>query len=198
MAPKKAEAEPRGRGARATLRAYFLAHVGDVLEGRDLREVAGGITEWARRVRELRSLDGFQIETDKDDSTLRPGQYRLASAKPRPRIAAAISKQTRAYVLDRNGFTCQMCGAVAGEPHPNDSSRRTRLHIGHIQDLSHGGSDEPSNLRALCSLCNEGAQNITAPRPKLTQLLTQVRRATVADQQEVLAWLMRKFPALRR
>jgi len=46
-------------------------------------------------------------------------------------------------VLDRNGFTCQMCGAVAGEPHPYDPSRKTRLHIGHIIDKSLGGSDAP-------------------------------------------------------
>lgn len=87
-----------------------------------------------------------------------------------------------------------MCGAVAGEIHPGDPTRRARLHIGHIVDLSHGGSDHPSNLRALCSLCNEGAQNVTLPRPKATQLLTQLRRAPGHDQLEVLDWLIRKFP----
>jgi len=47
----------------------------------------------------------------------------------------ANSWETRALVLDRNGFTCQMCGAVAGEPHPYDPNRKTRLHIGHIVDM---------------------------------------------------------------
>jgi len=96
--------------------------------------------------------------------------------------------------LDRNGFTCQMCGAVAGEPHPSDPTRKTRLHIGHIVDKSMGGSDEPSNLRAICSVCNEGARNLTLDRPSLQKLLIQVRRATGGDQLEVLKWLITKYP----
>jgi len=96
-------------------------------------------------------------------------------------------------VLDRNGFTCQMCGAVAGEPHPYDPSRKTRLHIGHLIDKSAGGSDEPGNLKAICSVCNEGAANVTLQRPDLTKLLVQVRRATVTDQRAVLEWLNAKF-----
>ncbi|MDR2492307.1 MAG: HNH endonuclease [Coriobacteriales bacterium] len=87
-----------------------------------------------------------------------------------------------------------MCGAVAGEPHPYDPSRKTRLHIGHIIDKSMGGTDATSNLRALCSICNEGAANLTLDRPSREKLLVQVRRATSSDQIEVLKWLCRKFP----
>ena len=108
--------------------------------------------------------------------------------------ARSISKETRAFVLDRNGFTCQMCGAVAGESHPYDVTRKTRLHIGHILDKSMGGTDDPGNLRAICSVCNEGASNLTLTRPDRNKLLTQIRRATVADQVEALRWLIRKFP----
>lgn len=72
-------------------------------------------------------------------------------------------------------------------------TRKTRLHLGHVIDKSMGGSDEPSNLRAICSVCNEGASNITLPRPDLQKLLIQVRRATAADQRELLAWLRVKF-----
>jgi hypothetical protein len=87
-----------------------------------------------------------------------------------------------------------MCGAVAGEPHPYEAGRVTRLHIGHIVDKSLGGTDDPSNLRALCSVCNEGAANLTMDRPSALKLLTQLRRATSNDQVEVLKWLLRKFP----
>jgi len=116
-------------------------------------------------------------------------------ATPIPAFERGISKEIRAYVLDRNGFTCQMCGAVAGEPHPADPSRRTRLHIGHIVDKSMGGSDEASNLKAVCSVCNEGARNLTLDRPSVQKLLIQVRRATGGDQLEVLRWLITKYPA---
>ena len=116
------------------------------------------------------------------------------SAKPEPAFERAISKEVRAYVLDRNGFTCQMCGAVAGEDHPHEPTRKTRLHIGHVTDKSVGGSDDRSNLRAICSICNEGAANLTLDRPSAQKLLIQIRRATSADQLTVLEWLIRKFP----
>lgn len=137
----------------------------------------------------------YQILTHNDRADLKPGQYLLESPKPQPAFAREISKETRAFVLDRNGFTCQMCGAVAGEAHPYDPTRQTRLHIGHVIDKSMGGSDEPANLRAICSVCNEGASNVMLPRPDLQRLLVQVRRATAADQRALLAWLQTKFKA---
>jgi 5-methylcytosine-specific restriction endonuclease McrA len=126
-------------------------------------------------------------------TAIKPGQYILADPRPQPAFARGISKETRAYVLDRNGFTCQMCGAVAGEPHPHDPSRLTRLHVGHIVDKSMGGTDDQSNLRALCSVCNEGATNLTLDRPSHEKLLIQIRRATISDQQKILEWLTKKF-----
>lgn len=182
-------------GARAKLRSHFLANVGRIMDSHELREVSGNASEWARRVRELRTEEGYQILTHNDRSDLKPGEYLLADPKPLPAFERDISKETRAFVLDRNGFTCQMCGAVAGEPHPYDPTRKTRLQIGHVVDKSMGGSDEPSNLRAICSVCNEGARNLTLDRPSLLKLSTQVRRATSGDQLELLRWLVRKFPS---
>jgi hypothetical protein len=182
------------QGARTKLREHFLANIGRVMDSNELREVAGGITEWARRVRELRTEEGYQILTHNDRSDLKPGQYILESPEPQPAFERAISKEIRAFVLDRNGFTCQMCGAVAGEPHPYDPSRKTRLHIGHIVDKSQGGTDDATNLRALCSVCNEGASNLTLERPSAQKLLIQVRRAKGGDQLELLRWLIQKFP----
>ena len=193
MAKEKAQKAKKQRGgARGNLRTHFLANIGRVMDSDELRVVANNQSEWARRVRELRTEEGFLILTHNDRSELKPGQYLLETPKPQPAFERAISKETRAYVLDRNGFTCQMCGAVAGEPHPYDSTRKTRLHIGHIIDKSKGGSDEPANLRAICSVCNEGAQNATLIRPDLKQLLIQIRRATSADQIEALKWLITK------
>jgi hypothetical protein len=183
------------RSAKARLRAHFLSNLGKVMDSDELRQVANNQSEWARRVRELRNEEGYQILTHNDRSELKPGQYLLEMAKPLPAFARQISKETRAFVLDRNGFTCQMCGAVAGEEHPYDATRKTRLHLGHIIDKSMGGSDEPANLRAICSVCNEGASNSTLTRPDLQKLLIQVRRATSQDQLAVLRWLQKKFPA---
>jgi 5-methylcytosine-specific restriction endonuclease McrA len=183
----------KGQGAKAKLREFFLNHIGEVIDSDTLREVANS-SEWARRIRELRNEQGMNIKTHNDLDELRPGQYILIDLKPIPSFERAISKETRAFVLDRNGFTCQMCGAVAGEPHPYDTSRKTRLHIGHIIDKSQGGTDDPSNLRALCSVCNEGASNITPNRPTSEKLLMQIRRAPGSEQLKVLEWLIGKFP----
>jgi len=187
-------ASERGKGSRAKLRAYILANIGRVLESDELREASGNASEWGRRVRELRTEEGYRVLTHNDRSDLKPGQYLLLDPKPIPAFERGTSKETRALVLDRNGFTCQMCGAVAGEPHPYDSTRKTRLQIGHTIDKSMGGGDDPTNLRAICSVCNKGAKNLALDRPSLQKLLIQVRCATGADQVEVLRWLVRKFP----
>ena len=49
------------KGARAKLRAYFLGNLGRVMDSDELRGVAGGISEWARRIRvtSVRSLQLF-------------------------------------------------------------------------------------------------------------------------------------------
>lgn len=184
---------PKGKGSRAKLRDFLLSNVGKVLGSDTLREVAG-TSEWARRVRELRNEEGMNIVTHNDRSELKPGEYLLIDLKPIPAFERGISKEVRAFVLDRNGFTCQMCCAAAGEPHPFDVGRKTRLHIGHIIDKSIGGTDEPGNLRAICSVCNEGASNLTLNRPQAIKLLAQVRRAPSSDQLDVLKWMVKKFP----
>lgn len=184
---------PKSKGSRAKLRGFFSENVGVVLDSDTLREVAG-TSEWARRVRELRNEEGFNIVTHNDRSELKPGQYLLVNLKLLPAFERGISKETRAFVLDRNGFTCQMCGAAAGDIHPYDNGRKTRLHIGHIIDKSMGGTDEPNNLRAICSVCNEGASNLTLNRPEAIKLIAQVRRAPAKDQLDVMNWLIQKFP----
>jgi 5-methylcytosine-specific restriction endonuclease McrA len=187
------ERKQKTKGSRTKLRDFFKENVGKILDSEILRQVAG-TSEWGRRVRELRNEEGFNIVTHNDRSDLKPGEYLLLDLKPLPAFEREISKETRAYVLDRNGFTCQMCGAAAGEPHPYDNSRKTRLHIGHIIDKSMGGTDEPNNLRAICSVCNEGASNLTLNRPEAIKLIAQVRRAPNKDQLDILNWLIVKFP----
>ncbi|MBL7910265.1 MAG: HNH endonuclease [Bacteroidia bacterium] len=184
---------PKGKGSRSKLREFFTLNVGKILDSNTLRKVAGK-SEWGRRVRELRNEEGMNIVTHNDRSDLKPGQYLLIDLKPLPAFERGISKETRAFVLDRNGFTCQMCGAAAGEIHPYDAGRKTRLHLGHIIDKSMGGTDDPGNLRAICSVCNEGASNLTLNRPEAIKLIAQVRRAPSKDQIDILNWLVTKFP----
>lgn len=181
------------KGSKALILDYLLAHKGKVISSKELQEASGGASEWGRRVRELRDEQGYDILSHKDRSDLKPGEYILASTKRRPAFKRGISKETRAIVLERNGYTCQMCGCAAGDPDPYNSNRTIRLTIGHIVDKSKGGEDIPSNLRAVCSNCNEGLQNAAPIKPDRLQLLAQIRRATIDDQKVVLDWLLRKF-----
>ena len=67
---------PRG-GAKRKLRTHFLANIGRVMDSEELRVVADNQSEWARRVRELRTEEGYLILTHNDRSDLKPGQYLL-------------------------------------------------------------------------------------------------------------------------
>lgn len=186
---------PKGKSARQLILDFLLANVGEIIEGRDLRDAGRGITEWARRVRELRDEYGYQIQSHKDSSDLKPGQYRLLSTKRIPAFNRNITKETRATVLERNGYTCQMCGLAAGDEDPYVPSRTVRLTMGHIKEKSKGGGDTADNLRAVCTNCNEGLQNIALPKPDQIWLLSQVRRAGISDQRALLAWLRKKLKA---
>jgi hypothetical protein len=176
------------------LRQFFLANIGTVVTSAQLQEAAGA-SEWARRVRELREDEHWSIITHNDSAALKPGQYLLTEQPPVKSditFTRGISARLRAAVLDRNGFTCQMCGLTPGDIDP-DTGRKVRLHIGHIKDKSLGGKEELSNLRALCSTCNQGAKNITTVKPDTIWLLAQIRRAGQDEQRAVYDWLRRKF-----
>lgn len=53
---------------------------------------------------------------------------------------------TKAFVLDRDGHTCQHC---------KGKTKDSRLHAHHIVFRSNGGSDEHENLITLCKICHD-------------------------------------------
>ena len=186
----------RSPSSKAKIKSFLLANVGKIVSSLELRDAVGPeVSEWARRVRELRDEAGWPIITHNDSSNLRPGEYMLTAMPPeRPDInfGRKLTAKLRAEVLDRNGFTCQMCGLTPGDIDAY-TNRKVRLHIGHIKDKSLGGKDELSNLRALCSTCNQGAKNVTSERPSTIWLPAQIRRAGMNEQRAVYAWLTKKF-----
>ena len=185
-----------GKGSRARVLRFLLASVGRVINSDQIRKAAGS-SEWARRLRELRDEFGYRILSHKDRRELKPGQYLMETDVRIPVLPRTISKETRAFVLERNGYTCQMCGLAAGDPDPFHPGQKVRLTMGHIIDKSKGGLDRPENLRAVCTNCNEGLQNTAPPKPDRIELLKQVRRATIDDQMHLLDWLEKKYGKIK-
>jgi hypothetical protein len=181
----------RKTSAKDNLRAFFLANIGVVVNANQRQAVAGDVSEWARRVRELRDEQGWPILTHNDITTLKPGHCLLGEAPLEVSNVAAkrgLQAEPRVEVLDRDGCTCQMCGLAPGERDP-DTECRVRLSMGHIVEKRFGGSDELANLRALCSSCNQGAKNVTFEKPTGVWLLSQIRRAGREEQRAAYSWL---------
>ena len=188
------ERVPKRQSIKSILRATFLARKGEIITSAELQAAIGSErTEWARRVRELRRDEGWPIETNNDADDLKPGQYRLAGDPP-PKGAyrfEGISQAQRARILERNGYTCQACGA--GVEDRTADGRPVRLVIDHHEARTHGGATDDKNLRVLCQECNGGAKDFTAEPPSFTRVMGTVRKAKREDQLRVMEQLERKF-----
>ena len=180
-------------GARKKLRAFFEKNVGRVVTSDQLRKIAG-ISEWARRVRELRDEEGLQILTHNDRDNLKSNEYLLETIEIRPVIARDISDKLRRQILERNGFTCQVCGAGASEDSGCEPGKKCRLQIDHIIPISQGGTDEEHNLRAVCVYYNKDKANLKQPTSRdAINVMALIRRQPRNVQQEVYDFLAKKF-----
>ncbi|MBA4397561.1 MAG: HNH endonuclease, partial [Syntrophus sp. (in: bacteria)] len=162
-------------GARDRIRGFLEANIGVVLTTQQIRDVAG-ISEYARRIRELRDEEGLQIKSHVDRSDLKPGEYILETLIRKPVMGRGISPPLRNEILERNGFTCQLCGTGPGDPDPFNPTRKVRLHIDHVKPLSQGGTNDKENLRVVCSACNQGRSNIQIPSETVLNVLARIRR----------------------
>lgn len=176
------------------IRIYFEQNVGRVITAKELQAAAGNVSEWARRVRELKDEHGLQILTHNDREGLKPGQYLLQTLELRPVVKRGMSSKLRRQVLERDGGTCQICGSAAGEDSGCEPGKRCRLQVDHVVPISQGGTDDPSNLRAVCVYYNKDKADVIRPASgQAIAALASIRKLPRDIQREVYEFLRRKF-----
>jgi len=132
---------------------FLRMNVGHGITGEELRYVAGDKTEWARRVRELRTEFGWPVATK---STGRPdlsiGVYVLQADRQSPEHDRLIPDDVRREVLRRDEYRCKDCDWSHHEWNPSDP-RHLELH--HIKHHAKGGENIRENLKTLCTVCHD-------------------------------------------
>lgn len=133
------------------LRALY-ASIGRVVSNERLIQVSGQ-HNYARRIRELRA-EGWDIIYSAS-----PSGYILRSTKRTSKNADEyINLKLRQKVLERDRYTCQLCGHKAKDFYEDGES--VRLEVDHILPLKQGGKTIEGNLWTLCSRCNAGKKSL--------------------------------------
>lgn len=140
--------------ARARILSYLKENVGKTVTGKELAEVAG-ISEYARRIRELRhECGGWHISTGMNRAGLKPDEYFLEDLEQEPEYER-MNAETWARVLERDNFTCQNCGWRKGDPQTNN---RKFLEVHHCNiPVKERGLPIDENLITLCNVCHDAS-----------------------------------------
>ena len=134
---------------------FLRSNVGRGVTNEELRYVAGDKTEWARRVRELRTEFGWPIATK---TTGRPdmdvGVYILQADRQSPEHDRTIPDDVRREVMRRDNYKCQNSNCGWSHKEWNQSDPR-HLEIHHIKHHAKGGENVVENLTTLCTVCHD-------------------------------------------
>jgi hypothetical protein len=132
---------------------FLRQNVGQKVTGEELRYIAKDKTEWARRVRELRTEYGWPVVTR---NTGRPnldvGVYLLEADRQSPEHDRRIPDPVKREVLRRDEYRCQKCKWSHEEWNRSDP-RHLELH--HIKHHASGGENTEENLITLCTVCHD-------------------------------------------
>lgn len=141
-------------GVKAKILEYLRRNVGKEVTGEELDYLANKTKEWARRVRELRTEDGWPISTKssgRDD--LPVGVYVLEEDKQAYEHDRKIPDDVRVDVLIRDNHSCVKCGWNRSMLAPDDPRKMLELH--HVKHHKDGGENTADNLITLCNVCHD-------------------------------------------
>lgn len=91
--------------------------------------------------------------------TIEVGRFDIAHMKD-PNIRGELYQKgpqyeyenVKAYVFDRDRYTCQVCGAKAGTVRKNGTTVKLKAH--HIEFRSKGATDNPDRMASVCDGCH--------------------------------------------
>lgn len=130
---------------------YLRANVGQPVSIEELRYLAKDRNEWPRRVRELRTEDGWPVVTKMQGRPDLPvGSYVLEEDKQAPEHDRKIPDDVRVTVLERDKFACTYCGWTRAQLRPDDPRKLLELH--HVIRHVDKGENSPENLVTLCNV----------------------------------------------
>ena len=153
-------------GVKAKILAYLRVNVGQPVTLEELRYLAGDKSEWARRVRELRTEEGWPIFTRTQGRPDLPvGTYVLDEDKQAEVHDRQIPDDVRVVVLERDHFACRSCGWRREDLRAEDPRKFLELH--HFVAHKDKGENTPENLVTLCNVHHDmvHAGRLTAPDP---------------------------------
>ena len=140
-------------GTKTHILEYLRRNVGNPVSGEELRYVANNTTEWARRVRELRTEEGWPVRSRQNGRPdLAVGVYLLEEDRQAPVHDRKIDDRVRRDVLVRDGYCCVGCGWTR-EQWNADDPRYLELH--HLEHHVDGGSNTAENLKTFCNVCHD-------------------------------------------
>lgn len=140
--------------SRDKILAFLQENVERPVSGEELRYVSGNASEWARRLRELRTEQGWSIANKASGRADLPvGVYVLESLRQLPPHDRTIPDAVRRRVLERDRFQCVECGWSYERACPADPRRNLELH--HKKPHVEGGENVVENLTTLCNVCHD-------------------------------------------
>jgi hypothetical protein len=184
-------------GAAKRVGHYLATEVGEggTFNKATLRQIVENTEQVDRRMRDLRKV-GWVIRTYKDKASLKPNELFLEKIGdevwtdgykwPTEGLTAAVRRR----VFSRDGSFCLVCGIQFGTEYPDRPGVIARGTIGHIRPKAHGGTDDLSNLRPECQLCNETARNLTDAPVDVPLLKARIKELGREDKKGLLGWMV--------
>lgn len=151
---------------------YLKHNLGKPVLGEELRYLSPTKTEWARRVRELRTEYGWAVASRMSGRPdLNVGVYILEHDRQARENDRKIKDPIRVNVLQRDGHRCRVCQWGYQERQYGDPRQFLELH--HIEHHAKGGTNEADNLITLCNVHHDEVHADASAAKRVEEILNR-------------------------